>query len=213
MKHIKPEILIMGIAGGTGSGKTTLAHAVQKHFGDQESVLISQDAYYRDRSDAPFEERSRVNYDHPDAVELFLLAGHLRELKKGCSIAVPEYDFATHTRRHDGILTDPKPVVIVEGILLFSDPLVRDACDLKVFVETADDLRFIRRLLRDMVERGRTAESVAEQYLETVRPMHTQFVADGARCADLVVDGEQDLQLSVDAVIRLIEQRQQKAPR
>jgi len=204
MKKTEKENLVLGIAGGTGSGKTTLAHAVQKYFGDAQSLIVSQDAYYKDRSDMPIEERMHVNYDHPDALDLPLLAEHLRALKSGKSVAVPEYDFPTHTRQHDGTLVASKNVIIVEGILLFAEPQVRDACDIKVFVETDADLRLVRRLLRDMAERGRTAESVVEQYLETVRPMHIEFVENGGRFADLVVDGEAHLDEGVEAVLRLI---------
>ncbi|MDF7825421.1 uridine kinase [Pontiellaceae bacterium B12227] len=207
MNQRENESLVVGIAGGTGSGKTTLAYALQKQLGDEHSVIISQDAYYKDRSDSLIEDRMHVNYDHPDALELSLLAEHLRALKSGKIIMVPVYDFPSHTRKHDGVLTASRSVIIVEGILLFAEPLVREACDIKVFVETADDIRFVRRLLRDIAERGRTAESVAEQYLNTVRPMHKQFVENGAKVADLVVDGEAHLEEGVETVMRVIRSR------
>ena len=198
--------IIVGIAGGTGSGKTTLAHAVQKQLGDAQALIVSQDAYYKDRSDVPIEQRVHINYDHPDALDLPLLAEHLRALRQGKKVTVPEYDFTRHTRRPGAKLLHPREIIIAEGILLFAEPLVREACDLLVFVDTADDLRFVRRLLRDLAERDRSAESVADQYLETVRPMHRQFVAGGIDHADLVVDGEAHLEEGVASVLRLIEQ-------
>jgi len=197
--------IVLGIAGGTGSGKTTLAHAVQKRLGEASALLITQDSYYKDRSHIADEKRLQVNYDHPEALELSLLATHLMALRAGQDVEIPMYDFSTHTRSACGILTSPKPIIIVEGILIFSDSAVRDCCDLKVFVETPDDVRFIRRLVRDMAERSRTAISVVDQYLATVRPMHREFVAAGSGYADLVVDGEQDLQQGVDDVIQLLE--------
>ncbi|MFA5688374.1 MAG: uridine kinase [Kiritimatiellales bacterium] len=200
---ISGRSIVIGIAGGTGSGKSTLAHAVCKRLGGDASMLLSQDSYYKDRSDIPVEERALVNYDHPDALDLPLLAAHLQALKNGRCVTVPCYDFTAHTR-HDGLVTAPKKIIVVEGILLFSDPQVRAACDIKVFVRTADDIRFVRRLLRDMTERGRTAGSVVEQYLETVRPMHRQFAADGAGFADLEVDGEACLEEGVTAIIQFI---------
>jgi len=204
MKNIEAKNLVIGIAGGTGSGKTTLAHAVQQQLGDSRSMIVSQDAYYKDRRDVAVEQRMEINYDHPDALDLPLLAEHLRALKSDVNVVVPRYDFTTHTRKHAGVLTSPKPVVIVEGILLFSEPLVRAVCDLMVFVDTADDVRFVRRLTRDMAERGRTAESVVEQYLETVRPMHRQFVSGGEKYADLVISGEAPLDQGVTAVLKII---------
>jgi len=186
----KKKILIIGIAGGTGSGKTTLAHALQKKLGCQRTLLIAEDSYYKDRSDIPFEQRQYTNYDHPDALDLGLLAVHLRALKAGKTVIVPAYDFTTHTRRPEGRLLTAQPLIIVEGILIYASQAVRDLCDLKVFVETADDLRFVRRLMRDMAERKRSAKSVVDQYLETVRPMHRAFVEPSVVYADILIDGE-----------------------
>src|ERR1041384_2627858 len=168
--------MIIGISGGTGSGKTTVANRILESVSASEVVFIQQDSYYRNLTDLPLDYRGLANFDHPDALDNELLVNHVRRLKSGEAIELPLYDFKTHSRLNQTRLVEPKPIVIVEGILIFADPRLLEQMDIKVFVDTPDDIRFIRRLRRDVAERGRTVESVIEQYLATVRPMHTQFV-------------------------------------
>lgn len=182
----KPAILI-GICGGTGSGKTTLARRIMAAFDQSTVACIPQDSYYRDLNAMPIEERRRINFDHPDAMDGELLLRHLQDLRSGKSIRRPIYDYTTHLRQKDGICVDPLPVILVEGLLIFHDERMRRLMDLKIYVDCAADVRFTRRLRRDIRERGRSVESVIEQYLSTVRPMHEQFVAPCIRYADIVV--------------------------
>lgn len=179
--------LIIGMAGGSGSGKTTIAEAVVEAVGGDLVSLIPHDAYYRDRRDLTYEQRAAVNYDHPDSLETDLLVRHLRDLRSGRAIDRPTYDFAAHLRGDQTIRIEPEQVVIVEGILVLAEPDLRDLMDLRIYVDTDPDLRVLRRLRRDIVERGRTVESVLDQYLATVRPMHLQFVESSKRYADLIV--------------------------
>ncbi len=179
--------LIIGVAGGTGSGKTTVASAIVDRVGRDRIAWVQHDSYYRDRSGESFEERSRVNYDHPDSLETELLIAHLKELRSGRSVSVPVYDFSTHTRRGETRTINPQPIILVEGILIFVDPALRKLFDVKIFVDTDADLRLIRRLQRDMAERRRTFDSVITQYIETVRPMHLEFVEPSKRYADVIV--------------------------
>jgi len=180
--------LIIGMAGGSGSGKTTIAEAVVSAVGDDLVALIQHDQYYRDQAEIPFEERTKVNFDHPDSLETDLLARHIQELRAGGSIQRPVYDFSTHTRRTDEtIRVDAERVIIIEGILVLAEPELRELMDLRIYVDTAADLRLMRRLRRDIIERGRTVDSVLTQYLRTVRPMHLQFVEPSKRYADLIV--------------------------
>jgi uridine kinase len=179
--------LIIGMAGGSGSGKTTIAEAVIEAVGRDLVSLIPHDAYYRDRRDLTLEQRAAVNYDHPDSLETELLVEHLRELRAGRAIDRPTYEFAEHLRGAETIRIEPEQVVIVEGILVLSEPALRDLMDLRIYVDTDPDLRVLRRLRRDIVERGRTVESVLDQYMSTVRPMHMQFVEASKRYADLIV--------------------------
>lgn len=179
--------LIIGIAGGSGSGKTTIAESIVGSIGDDRVALIQHDAYYRDLTHLPLEERAKVNYDHPDSLETDLLVSHLKDLLAGNAIERPVYDFTVHNRSPDTVLVEPKPVVVVEGIVVLYEPTLRDLMDLKVYVDTDADLRIVRRLGRDINERGRTFESVRAQYLETVRPMHLQFVEPSKRYADIVI--------------------------
>lgn len=185
-------VYVIGIAGGTGSGKTTLCRALLDSVGQDLAVALPHDAYYRDLGHLSLEERVGVNFDHPDALETSLLVAHLAALKRGEPVGVPVYNFVTHTRSNRAEPMGPKPVVVVEGILSLTDESLRDQMDLKVFVDTADDLRLIRRMERDIRERGRTVDSVAKQYLATVRPMHDQFVAPSKAHADLIVPGTGD---------------------
>ncbi len=179
--------LIIGVAGGTGSGKTTVASAIVDRVGRDRIAWVQHDSYYRDRSGESFEERSRVNYDHPDSLETELLIAHLKELRSGRPVSVPVYDFSTHTRRSETRTINPQPIILVEGILIFVDPALRKLFDVKIFVDTDADLRLIRRLQRDMAERRRTFESVITQYVETVRPMHLEFVEPSKRYADVII--------------------------
>ncbi len=179
--------LIIGLAGGSGSGKTTIAQSVVDIVGSEHVALIPHDAYYRDQGALTFDERTRINYDHPDSLETELLADHLKRLRAGESIERPIYDFATHTRSSETITVDSQPVILVEGILVLAEPELRDLMDLRVYVDTDADLRLMRRLQRDIVERKRTFDSVLDQYQATVRPMHIQFVEPSKRFADIIV--------------------------
>ena len=179
--------LIIGVAGGTGSGKTTVANAIVRRVRAEHLAFVQHDAYYRDQSHLPLSERVHTNYDHPDSLETELLIEHLRQLRAGHSIEMPTYDFAKHTRSSHTQRVEPRPVILVEGILIFVDRALRELFDIKVFVDTDADIRFIRRLRRDIAERGRTVESVIEQYLETVRPMHMEFVEPSKRYADIII--------------------------
>ena len=179
--------LTVGISGGTGSGKTTLAQRIVSAVGAPHVVLLQQDSYYRNLNEIPLDRRNQVNFDHPDAVDLELMRQHLETLLAGRSANIPIYDFVTHTRKSGTIRVDPLPVIIVEGILVLGDPGIRNLLALKIFVECDADIRFIRRLERDIRERGRSMESVIAQYLGTVRPMHLQHVAPSKTYADLIV--------------------------
>ena len=179
--------MIIGICGGTGSGKTTVANRIVESVSASQVVFIQQDSYYRNLKDLPLDYRQVANFDHPDALDNDLLVHHLRKLKAGEPIDLPIYDFKTHTRLNETRMLKPTPIVIVEGILIFAEPRLLEQMDIKVFVDTPDDIRFIRRLRRDIAERGRTLESVIEQYIGTVRPMHMQFVEPSKRYADVII--------------------------
>lgn len=178
--------IIIGIAGGTGSGKSTLAENIEKEFKNN-ITMISHDYYYKSDDTLPFEERAKLNYDHPDAFETDLLIKHLKQLKKGETIQRPSYSFSNHLREKQTYPVVPKKVILVEGILLFENQILRDMMDIKIFVDADADIRFIRRLSRDIQERGRTLDSVIEQYCTTVKPMHEQFVEPSKKYADIIV--------------------------
>lgn len=178
--------LIIAVVGGTGSGKTTVARAIHGALG-VEAVLLDQDAYYRDLDHLPLEERRHVNFDHPDSIDTELLVEQLGLLAAGKGIDKPSYDFAAHSRAPGRLRIEPREVVIVEGILLLCDSRLRELFDIKIFVDVSDDVRFIRRLMRDTRERGRTVDTVIEQYLATVRPMHLEFVEPSKRYADVIL--------------------------
>ncbi|MDF2939458.1 MAG: uridine kinase [Gammaproteobacteria bacterium] len=182
------NIIIIGIAGASGSGKSLLANTIVDELGSDRVVVISEDAYYKDLSNLSMEERNKVNFDHPDAFDHKLLVQHLSELKAGDSVNIPVYDYVTHNRtsktRH---ISSNNSIVVLEGILLFSEPALRDVMDIRIFVDTALDTSFIRRLRRDVMERGRSMESVIEQYETTVRPMFVQFIEPSKRYADIIV--------------------------
>jgi uridine kinase len=199
--------LIIGISGGTGSGKTTVANGILDTVKACEVVFIQQDSYYRNLKDMPLDFRQVANFDHPDAIDNDLLVNHVRKLRAGEPVELPIYDFRTHTRSNETRPVEPKPIVIVEGILIFSDPRLLEQLDVKVFVDTPDDIRFIRRLRRDVAERGRTVESVIEQYLATVRPMHMQFIEPSKRYADVIIpEGGHNL-VSIDLISGKIRER------
>ena len=179
--------MIIGICGGTGSGKTTVANRILESVSKDEVVFLQQDSYYRDLDQMPLDYRKQINFDHPDAIDNDLLVEHVRALKRGEAVEIPIYDFRTHTRLARTLHTEPQPIIIIEGILVFADQRLLDEMDIKVYVDTPDDIRFIRRLRRDIAERGRTAESVIEQYLATVRPSHMQFVEPSKRYADVII--------------------------
>ena len=179
--------IIIGIAGGTGSGKTTVSSEILKAIGKDKIAFISHDSYYKDQSDKPLSERIKTNYDHPDSLETGLMVRQLKELLAGSNIQVPIYDFSQHTRTKETNEISPKPVIIVDGILIFVDKNLRELFDIKVFVDTDSDIRFIRRLKRDVSERGRTVDSVINQYMTTVRPMHIDFVEPSKRKADVII--------------------------
>lgn len=178
---------MIGLAGGSGSGKTTIAQSIVEAVGPDDVVLIQHDAYYRDQTHLPLEERAKVNYDHPDSLETDLLVEHLRVLLAGRAIERPVYDFTVHNRAAETVEVEPHPVILVEGILVLTEPDLRDLMDLKIYVDTDADLRIARRWERDIKERGRTFDSVRDQYLHTVRPMHLQFVEPSKRYADIVI--------------------------
>jgi uridine kinase len=203
--------MIIGICGGTGSGKTTVANSILESVNAGEVAFIQQDSYYRNLKDLPLDYRQAANFDHPDALDNDLLVHHIRKLKAGGSVELPIYDFRTHTRLNDTVVIEPKPIVIIEGILIFVDPRLLEQMDIKVFVDTPDDIRFIRRLRRDIAERGRTVDSVIEQYLNTVRPMHMQFVEPSKRYADVIIpEGGHNL-VSIDLISGKIRERLSRA--
>jgi uridine kinase len=178
---------LIGIAGGTGSGKTTVARRIYESLHLDSAVFLDHDAYYRELGHLPLEERERMNFDHPDSLDNDLLLAHLRELIEGRAVQKPVYDFTRHTRAPETVRVEPRGVILVDGILLFVDPRLRDLFDLKIFVDTEADVRFIRRLRRDISKRGRSLESVIDQYLGTVRPMHFEFVEPSKRYADVIL--------------------------
>lgn len=180
------QIFCIGVAGGSGSGKTTVVAKLQEACGAH-IALLAHDAYYKDQSHLEMTERKKTNYDHPDSLETSLLCEHVKQLKAGRTVDMPLYDFVMHTRSNKTEHIEPKPILVVEGILTFDDPTLRSLFDLKIFVDTDADVRFIRRVDRDIRERGRTFESVVEQYLSTVRPMHLEFVEPSKRYADVII--------------------------
>ncbi|MDH0343882.1 uridine kinase [Chromobacterium haemolyticum] len=178
---------IIGVAGGSGSGKTTVTNQVLETIGSEMAAVIIQDYYYRDQSHLTFEQRLATNYDHPQAFDWPLLIEHIDDLRNGRTIEMPVYDFANHTRAEETITIQPAPVIVIEGLFPLYDAALRDMMSLKIFVDTDSDVRFIRRLKRDITERGRTTDSVIEQYLTTVRPMHNQFIEPTKRFADVIL--------------------------
>jgi uridine kinase len=193
--------LVIGLAGGSGSGKTTIARTIIERVGRDRIAYLQQDAYYRDQSDVPVEIRAGVNYDHPDSVETPLLIRHLNELRAAKNVAIPVYDFTLFTRTPETIRVPARPVILLEGILIFVDAHLRSLIDIKIYVDAPADLRFIRRLQRDMTERERSPESVIRQYLESVRPMHIEFVEPTKRFADLILPEGGFNTVGVDVIV------------
>jgi len=197
--------IIIGVAGGTGAGKTTVAKAILERVGRDRVAFIQHDAYYRDLSALPPEERARVNFDHPDALETDLFISHLKLLIAGKPVDVPVYDFSTHTRLPHTQRVEPKKAILLEGLLLFTDCTLRSLMDIKVYVDADADLRFIRRFQRDIVERGRSPESVIEQYLATVRPMYLEFIEPSKRYADVIIPEGGFNRVALDMIIARVE--------
>ena len=198
---------LIGIAGGTGSGKTTVARRIYESLHLDAAVFIDQDAYYRELGHLPLEERQRMNFDHPDSLDNDLLLEHLRALLAGRAIQKPVYDFTRHTRAAQRVHVEPRDIVLVDGILLFVDPRLRELFDLKIFVDTEADVRFIRRLRRDLEQRGRSLDSVIEQYLSTVRPMHFEFVEPSKRYADVILPRGGQNRAGIEVVAARIRER------
>ncbi len=196
--------IVFGVAGGTGSGKTTVARQILDMVGAERVAYLAHDAYYRDFPDLTAEERRRVNFDHPDSLETDLMAAHVRELLAGRPIDLPLYDFTDFRRRVETTPVQPSPIILVEGILIFTDPDLRALMDIKIFVDTDADVRFIRRLTRDIEDRGRTMEAVITQYLETVRPMHLEFVEPSKRYADVIIPVGGRNQVGINMVVSLL---------
>ncbi len=199
--------MIIGICGGTGSGKTTIARAIVDAVGAEQVVLVEQDSYYRNLADMPLDERHQANFDHPDSLDSDMLVNHILRLKQGLAVEMPMYDFATHTRSDRIEVIEPKPVVIVEGILIFAEPRVLDLLDVRIYVDTPDDIRLMRRLRRDSTERGRTFERTLDQYERTIRPMHFEFVEPSKRHADVIIPEGGQTSVSVELLCGLVRER------
>jgi len=197
-------MLVIGIAGGTGSGKTTVVNQILKEFADNEVAVISQDSYYKDNKHLSLDERKKVNFDHPRAIDFELLIQHLEELRKGNTIEQPVYSFVQHTRTADTIKTHPRKVMIVEGILIFNDQKLRDLFDVKIYVHADSDERLIRRVRRDVSERGRTVDEVLNRYQTTLKPMHEQFIEPTKNYADLIIPNDRRNKVAIDVIISLI---------
>ena len=195
---------VIGVAGGTGSGKTTVVRRIMEALGDTDVTVLAHDRYYLDHPNLRLEERGGLNYDHPNSLDTDLLVTHLRALREGQTADLPVYDFTRHVRKSETMPAHPGSAIIVEGILIFADSALRSLMDVKVFVDTDPDIRFIRRLQRDIAERGRTLPSVIDQYLSTVKPMHEEFVEPSKRYADLIVPEGGHNQVAVDMLLTLI---------
>jgi len=203
VKQLTP--IVIGIAGGTGSGKTTVAHVVLEQVGEQKIAFLAHDAYYKDLKDIPLSQRAKINFDHPNSLDTELMIRHIESLKNWHKIPLPIYDFKTHTRTEQSIPIEPQAVIIVEGILIFAEPELRKLFDVKIFVDTDPDIRFIRRLERDISERGRTTQTVIHQYMDTVRPMHLKFVEPSKRYADVIIPEGGYNTVALDMVVARIE--------
>lgn len=198
------KTILIGITGGTGSGKSTIADEIYSSFSNESIAMIQQDMYYKDQSHLTMEERVKTNYDHPRAFDNDLMLEHLKALINGESIEKPIYDFAEHNRSKETVTVEPKKIIIVEGILVLEDQRIRDLLDIKVYVDTDSDIRILRRLVRDIEERGRTVDSVIEQYLSVVRPMHMQFIEPTKRHADIIVPEGGQNKVAIDILVTKI---------
>jgi uridine kinase len=196
--------LVLGICGGTGSGKTTITDRIVEELSAGQVLILQQDHYYKDLPNLPLVERAKQNFDHPDSMDTPLMVEHVRRLREGHPIDRPVYDFAQYCRLTETVRLEPRPALIIEGILIFESAALRELMDLKIFVDTDADLRFIRRLLRDIRERGRTMDSVVEQYQKTVRPMHMEFVEPSKRYADVIIPEGGHNEVGIDLVIQKI---------
>lgn len=196
--------LILGVAGGSGSGKTTVVSKIIENIGEENILLMQHDSYYRDLSHITLEERKKQNFDHPSSLETELMIRHLDALKEGYQIEIPVYDFVAHTRSDETIPATPKKIILVDGILIFSEPKLRDVMDIKIFVDTDDDVRLLRRLKRDILERGRDLDGVLNQYERFVRPMHLEFVEPSKRYSDIIIPRGGENTVALEMVIALI---------
>jgi len=196
--------LVIGICGGTGSGKTTIAERIIAALSEESVLVLQQDHYYRDLPHLPFDERAKQNFDHPDSMDTPLLVEHVHRLREGLPVERPLYDFTQHRRLPQTVRLEPRPALIIEGILIFENKALRELMDIRIFVDTDADLRFIRRLQRDIRERGRTVESVVQQYLSTVRPMHMEFIEPSKRYADVIIPEGGYNDVGIDLVIQKI---------
>lgn len=200
-------MLIIGIAGGTGSGKTTVVNQIVKHLTDEEVCVIAQDSYYKSSEGLSYEERTKINFDHPRSIDFDLLIQHIQELKAGNSVDQPVYSFVTHNRTKDVVKTHPRHVLIVEGILIFNNETLRDLFDIKVFVHADTDERLIRRIRRDISERGRTIDEVLNRYQTTLKPMHQQFIEPTKNFADMIIPNDRYNQVAIDILRSVINER------
>lgn len=203
-------MLVIGIAGGTGSGKTTVVHQIMNELPQTEVGIISQDSYYRETSNLSYDERTKINFDHPRAIDFELLVEHLKQLKEGKTIEQPVYSFVTHNRTDDVIVTHPRKVMIIEGILIFTNPELRNLFDIKIYVHADSDERLIRRLKRDIAERGRDMNEVLNRYQNTLKPMHEQFIEPTKAFADIIIPNDKYNTVAIDVVRAVINQRIEK---
>ncbi|MDX1671846.1 MAG: uridine kinase [Balneolaceae bacterium] len=199
--------IIIGVAGGSGSGKTTVVSHIIETIGDENIALLEHDAYYRDLKHLPFEERADQNFDHPSALETELMIRHIRAMKEGYQVEVPIYDFSKHIRKEETREVDPKRIILIDGILILSEKELRQLMDIKIFVDTDDDIRLLRRIQRDIVERDRNLEGVLEQYQKYVRPMHLEFVEPSKRYADIIIPHGGENEVARNMVIALIKNK------
>ena len=199
--------MIIGICGGTGSGKTTIARSIVETVGPDQVVLVEQDSYYRNFGDLPLDERHQANFDHPDSIDSEMLVNHLNRLKQGLTVEMPVYDMKTHTRTDEIEHIEPRPIVVLEGILIFSEPRVLDLIDIRIFVDTPDDVRLMRRMRRDIEERGRTWQMTLDQYERTIRPMHFEFVEPSKRHAHIIIPEGSNSGITIEFLSGMIREK------